>query len=268
MTIVNTVDKRNTEWRDNNIGSKLLGKMGWKEGSGIGLRNKNVTALRAVKRQVGLGIGAKRQSEAGPSESTGTFAAVLANLQSHHGGKSDGDDDEKKKKKKSKKDKKKKKKNQSKKGGLMLPQNKVLAGHSRKMREAKFGTKSQHDLACIFGNTDVVATAVGSFTPIAAPIQATTTTVLPSVAAVSSKKRSRNDDEDDEDDDDDDDDSPSSSSDADDADDNEKLLVTKKEEKEQKRAAKKQRKEEKKKQKKSSTLDDKKKKSKKSSKKI
>ena len=58
MTIVNTVDKRNTEWRDNNIGSKLLGKMGWKEGSGIGLRNKNVTALRAVIRQVGLGIGA------------------------------------------------------------------------------------------------------------------------------------------------------------------------------------------------------------------
>jgi len=273
MTIVNTVDKRNTEWRDNNIGSKLLGKMGWKEGSGIGLRNKNVTALRAVKRQVGLGIGAKRQSEAGPSESTGTFAAVLANLKSHHGGNSDEDEDDekKKKKKKSKKDKKKKKKNQSKKGGLMLPQNKVLAGHSRKMREAKFGTKSQHDLACIFGNTDVVATAVGSFTPIAAPIQATTK-VLPSVAAVSSKKRSRdNDDEDDEDDedDDDDDDSPSSSSsDADDADDNEELLVTKKEEKEQKRAAKKQRKEEKKKQKKSSTLDDKKKKSKKSSKKI
>ena len=262
MTIVNTVDKRNTEWRDNNIGSKLLGKMGWKEGSGIGLRNKNVTALRAVKRQVGLGIGAKRQSEAGPSESTGTFAAVLANLQSHHGGNSDNDDDDekKKKKKKSKKDKKKK----SKKGGLMLPQNKVLAGHSRKMREAKFGTKSQHDLACIFGNTDVVATAVGSFTPIAAPIQATTT-VLPS-AAVSSKKRSRDNDDDEEDEDD----SPSSSSsDADDADDNEELLVTKKEEKEQKRAAKKQRKEEKKKQKKSSTSsDDKKKKSKKSSKKI
>ena len=267
MTIVNTVDKRNTEWRDNNIGSKLLGKMGWKEGSGIGLRNKNVTALRAVKRQVGLGIGAKRQSEAGPSESTGTFAAVLANLKSHHGGNSDeDDDDEKKKKKKSKKDKKKKKKNQSKEGGLMLPQNKVLAGHSRKMREAKFGTKSQHDLACIFGNTDVVETAVGSFTPIAAPIQATTTKVLPSVAAVSSKKRSR--DNDDEDDDDDDDSPSSSSSDADDADDNEELLVTKKEEKEQKRAAKKQRKEEKKKQKKSSTLDDKKKKSKKSSKKI
>ena len=199
MTIVNTVDKRNTEWRDNNIGSKLLGKMGWKEGSGIGLRNKNVTALRAVKRQVGLGIGAKRQSEAGPSESTGTFAAVLANLQSHHGGNSE-DDDEKKKKKKSKKDKKKKKK-KSKKGGLMLPQNKVLAGHSRKMREAKFGTKSQHDLACIFGNTDVVETAVGSFTPIAAPIQATTTKVLPS-AAVSSKKRSRDNDEDDDEDDD------------------------------------------------------------------
>jgi hypothetical protein len=249
MTIVNTEDKRNTEWRDNNIGSKLLNKMGWKEGSGIGLRNKNVTALRAVKRQVGLGIGAKRQSEGGPSESTGTFAAVLANLKSHH-----GNDDDNDKKKKSKKDKKKSKKSSKKSGsGLMLPQNKVLAGHSRKMREAKFGIKSQHDLACIFGNTDVVETAAGSFTPISA-IQAK----VPS--ASSKKKRSRDDDDDDNEDGGD---SPSSS----DADDNEEL-TKKKEEKEQKRAAKKQRKEEKKKQKSISSSSDDKKKKKKSSKKI
>jgi hypothetical protein len=246
MTIVNTEDKRNTEWRDNNIGSKLLNKMGWKEGSGIGLRNKNVTALRAVKRQVGLGIGAKRQSEGGPSESTGTFAAVLANLKSHHGNSSD--DDKKKSSKKKKKDKEKK----SKKGGLMLPQNKVIAGHSRKMREAKFGIKSQHDLACIFGNTDVVATASGSFTPISA-IQA-------KAPSASSKKRSRDDD-----DDDDNSDQPSSS---DAADDDYKELLKKKEEKEQKRAAKKQRKEEKKKQKSISSSSDDKKKKKKSSKKI
>ena len=85
MTIVQTEDNRNQEWRNSNVGSKLLAKMGWTEGSGIGKRNVNTTALRAVKRQEGLGIGAKRQTEGGPSESTGTFAAVLANLKTHHG---------------------------------------------------------------------------------------------------------------------------------------------------------------------------------------
>mmetsp|Transcript_20515 Transcript_20515/g.22905 ORF Transcript_20515/g.22905 Transcript_20515/m.22905 type:complete len:202 (+) Transcript_20515:29-634(+) len=130
MSIVQTEDKRNIEWRysESNVGSKLLSKMGWKEGSGIGLRNKNVTALRAVKRMDGLGIGAKRQSEGGPSEVTGSFASVLAALHSHHppptsggGGNGDNDDvddhddDPKKKKKKEKKRKKAEKKKAEKK---------------------------------------------------------------------------------------------------------------------------------------------------------
>ena len=54
MTIVQTEDNRNQEWRNSNVGSKLLAKMGWTEGSGIGKRNVNTTALRAVKRQEGL----------------------------------------------------------------------------------------------------------------------------------------------------------------------------------------------------------------------
>jgi len=156
MTIVQTPDNRNLEWRKSNVGSKLLAKMGWTEGTGIGKRNLNSTALRAVKRQDGLGIGAKRQTEGGPSESTGNFASVLANLKAHHGTTND------KKKKKKQSSKKKAGKSKHSKKTLSLPSNKVVAGHARKMREAKFGAKSAQDLACIFGNTEVVATALGT----------------------------------------------------------------------------------------------------------
>jgi Pin2-interacting protein X1 len=167
MTIVATEDTRNQEWRKSNVGSKMLEKMGWTEGKGIGKRNVNKTSLRAVKRQDGLGIGAKRQSEGGPSESTGTFAAVLANLKAHHGNSnSNGDSTDKKSTKASKKEAKKAakfaaKKAARKKHKLSLPQNKVVAGYARKMRAAKFGVKSAQDLACIFGNTEVVSTALG-----------------------------------------------------------------------------------------------------------
>jgi Pin2-interacting protein X1 len=174
MTIVATEDTRNQEWRNSNVGSKMLEKMGWTEGKGIGKRNVNKTSLRAVKRQEGLGIGAKRQSEGGPSESTGTFAAVLANLKAHHNG-TNNDSAQKRtttttntkvSKKEAKKEAKKAaklaaKKAARKKHKLSLPQNKVLAGHARKMRAAKFGAKSAEDLACIFGNTEVVGTALG-----------------------------------------------------------------------------------------------------------
>lgn len=170
MTIVATEDTRNQEWRKSNVGSKMLEKMGWTEGKGIGKRNVNKTSLRAVKRQVGLGIGAKRQSEGGPSESTGTFAAVLANLKAHHGNNDSTATkttmNTKVSKKEAKKEAKKAaklavKKAARKKHKLSLPQNKVLAGHARKMRAAKFGAKSAEDLACIFGNTEIVGTALG-----------------------------------------------------------------------------------------------------------
>mmetsp|Transcript_8225 Transcript_8225/g.19843 ORF Transcript_8225/g.19843 Transcript_8225/m.19843 type:complete len:184 (+) Transcript_8225:64-615(+) len=134
MTIVATEDTRNVEWRKSNVGLKLLEKMGYKDGEGIGKRNQNNTSLRALKRKEGLGLGAKIQSEGGNSESSNHFSAVLSNLQAHH-------------EPTSKKSRKKRKK-------ITLPQNKVTAGHASKMREAKFGAKSAEDMACIFGNTD------------------------------------------------------------------------------------------------------------------
>ena len=162
MTIVQVEDTRNVEWRANNKGSALLQKMGWSEGKGIGKRNANTTALRAVKRQEGLGLGAKMEIEGGQSESTNTFAAVLKNLQDHHAV------DEKKRAKKEKKRAKKKK------ASLILPQNKVTAGHAQKMRQAKFGQKSADDLACIFGNKNAAAAMTMPTIPaVAAPVSET-----------------------------------------------------------------------------------------------
>ena len=150
MTIVAKEDNRNKEWRANNVGSKLLQKMGWKEGEGVGKRNKsNTTSLRALKRQEGLGLGAKKDSEGGNSESANHFASVLANLQAHHNPTTTTTTTTTKDKPP------KKKKSKTKKQKLTLPQNKVTAGHARKMRQAKFGKKSAEDMACIFGNKEV-----------------------------------------------------------------------------------------------------------------
>jgi Pin2-interacting protein X1 len=169
MTIVQVEDTRNVEWRANNKGSALLQKMGWTEGKGIGKRNANTTALRAVKRQEGLGLGAKLQTEGGQSESTNTFAEVLKNLQQHHGSRSEtgsvSSPGKKDKKEKSKKEKKSK--------GMVLPSNKVTAGHAQKMRLAKFGEKSADDLACIFRNKNVAAALTR---PVVAPVAAVSET--------------------------------------------------------------------------------------------
>jgi hypothetical protein len=148
MTIVATEDNRNIEWRKNNVGSALLQKMGWKEGQGIGKRgSSSTTALRALKRQDGLGLGAKMANEGGQSESSNHFSAVLANLQAQHEPSATSKKTRKKKKSKSA-------------GSLILPQNKVVAGHAQKRRDAKFGQKSAHDLACIFGNLGAVVEQV------------------------------------------------------------------------------------------------------------
>ena len=141
MTIVATDDTRNLEWRNSNVGSALLQKMGWKEGQGIGKRaNTNTTALRALRRQEGLGLGAKIENQGGDSDRSDPFTSVLKNLQAHHEplvGEQPS-----------------KSKSRSKEAQLTLAQNRVNAGYARKRREAKFGAKTAEDLACIFGDRD------------------------------------------------------------------------------------------------------------------
>lgn len=130
----------------------MLQKMGWKEGQAIGKRSSaNTNALRALRRQEGLGLGAKIESEGGSSERSDHFASVLQKLQTHH--------------KPSKK--KREAKSSSEKTKLTLAQNRVNAGHARKLREAKFGAKSAEDLACIFGNRDLKLNTE-TFTPVQA----------------------------------------------------------------------------------------------------
>ncbi|KAI2504213.1 glycine rich nucleic binding domain [Fragilaria crotonensis] len=159
MTIVASEDSRNLHWSKNSIGSKLLLKMGWTEGTGLGRdRQGTAVALRAVRKHdsdAGIGAthdGADVTGNHKWNQTTDTFANVLKTLKSQHSSMSvndndnsddGGNDDGSTKQKKLKKKKKKK---------LVLAQNKVNAGHSRKMREAKdLRNKSDADMAAIFG---------------------------------------------------------------------------------------------------------------------
>jgi Pin2-interacting protein X1 len=150
MTIISGGEVRNSEWANDTstFGQKMLLKMGWAKGKGLGKNQQGTqTNLRALKREDGLGIGASTDTlgEEGFSTTSRNFHGVLANLQDMHG---EGDEKKKKKSKKSKK----KKKSTGGSGGLTLSQNRVAAGHAKKMREAKdLSKKSTQDMAAIFG---------------------------------------------------------------------------------------------------------------------
>jgi Pin2-interacting protein X1 len=174
MTIVATQDTRNSEWASSSFGRKMLEKMGWK-GDGVGLgKNQQGTSthLRAVKRAESLGIGAETDAfgDSGWQQTNAAFHGVLANLKkeySSNNSTSDDADDSKEARKKRKKEEKKRKKKEEKRrakaaadggasndgrSGIRLAQNKVQAGHARKMREAKdIKNKSAADMAAIFG---------------------------------------------------------------------------------------------------------------------
>ena len=158
MTIVSGEDHRNSEWANNTsaFGQKMLLKMGWKKGNGLGKNQQGTnTNLRAVRRQESLGIGATTdtQGDEGFSETSKNFHGVLAQLQAAHGDSSSSSKSSKDKKKKKKSEKKSSKKELNRKdSGLTLSSKRVTAGHARKMREAKdLNSKSKEDMAAIFG---------------------------------------------------------------------------------------------------------------------
>lgn len=170
MTIVAATDTRNSQWaQSDSFGKKMLQKMGWK-GDGLGKNQQGTSQnLRAVRRAESLGIGAQNDSfgEAGWAETSRGFHGVLAKLKAEHGGGSDGDDSKEARKKRRKEEKKRKKREEKRRAkeaasregssgssddGIRLPQNKVLAGHARKWRQAKdLKSKSAEDMAAIFG---------------------------------------------------------------------------------------------------------------------
>ncbi len=183
MTIVASEDGRNAAWASDKsgFGHKMLAKMGWSEGKGLGKNKQGQTHnLRAIRREESLGIGASTDTHGseGFSQTSANFHGVLAKLNAEHGsGSSSGassDEDSgsasgRNSSKKSKKEKKKKKSKSSKKAKkaekktkhrgkrdkdnkITLAQNRVAAGHARKMRDAKdLSSKSAADMAAIFG---------------------------------------------------------------------------------------------------------------------
>lgn len=191
MTIVASEDSRNAAWASDKsgFGHKMLAKMGWSEGKGLGKNKQGQTHnLRAIRREDSLGIGASTDTHGseGFSQTSSNFHGVLAKLNAEHGSGSgsnsssdngaSSDEDSgsasgRSSSKKSKKDKKKKSKSSSKKAkkaekktkhrgkrdkdskmSITLAQNRVAAGHARKMRDAKdLSSKSDADMAAIFG---------------------------------------------------------------------------------------------------------------------
>ena len=191
MTIVASEDSRNAAWASDKsgFGHKMLAKMGWSEGKGLGKNKQGQTHnLRAIRREESLGIGASTDTHGseGFSQTSSNFHGVLAKLNAEHGSGSgsgsssdngaSSDEDSgsasgRSSTKKSKKEKKKKSKSSSKKAkkaekktkhrgkrdkdskiSITLAQNRVAAGHARKMRDAKdLSSKSDADMAAIFG---------------------------------------------------------------------------------------------------------------------
>merc|ERR1712232_29345 len=90
----------------------------------------------------GIGVSIDNTGSNGWGKTNTNFQSLLNSLQQNHiPNNSDNDNDDKKKKRKRKTD-------------LILAQNKVTAGHSKKWRNAKdLSTKSREDIAAIFGTT-------------------------------------------------------------------------------------------------------------------
>jgi G-patch domain len=186
-------DRRNLDWKTNNVGSKLLAKMGWKDGQGVGKRCRDdedddekkmisTEGIRVKRRQANLGLGATTNHSAVLGTVSGSnhaedFAQALVEFQKIHGGSGDDDNDktndddddgsmtsqekqeDKKKKSKDKKKKKEKKKENAKDKDQKKKKTKdLIVLPTNKMthsatRQAKFQEKTRDDLKCIFAGS-------------------------------------------------------------------------------------------------------------------
>eukprot|EP01083_Nonionella_stella_P256440 878945_1 len=163
------VDTRNLEWKSNNIGSKLLSKMGWKEGQGIGKRRKvraeeegetSTEGLRVKRRAEGLGLGASANAAASYNRNTShvsEFHNLLNDLNDLHNNNSDDNEDNNKKSKKKKNKKKLRRSSTSSSTGSSVVAFATNKSTNSKVRKAKFQEKSADDYKSIFGGADVYA---------------------------------------------------------------------------------------------------------------
>lgn len=166
-TKAETPDTRNLEWRENNVGSALLQKMGWKQGQALGSKHRKRNeedvsgeGLRITKRRAGLGLGGDEVANNAESTSHASFSQLLVSLKQQHPGGGSADGSSKKKRKSgSDDDKSSKKKKKKSKKETVFASNKIT---NSRVRQSKFTTKSAEEMACIFGeefsSAEIIAT--------------------------------------------------------------------------------------------------------------
>ncbi|KAH9249827.1 hypothetical protein BASA81_012422 [Batrachochytrium salamandrivorans] len=74
---------RNQEWLEKGLGKKMLMKLGWKEGEGLGAEGKGRTVNVAVEKnmeQTGLGFKRTAEEDAGSVKQIATFNTILTSL--------------------------------------------------------------------------------------------------------------------------------------------------------------------------------------------
>jgi hypothetical protein len=170
-------DTKNLHWRSNNVGLKLLEKLGWKEGQAVGKRQRqdmsadndtntetvavSSEGLRVVKRSTGLGLGASSRAESlASSHHVQHFSNLLEQLKEHHPPTASSE------KESSKKSRKKAKTTTTySTTGVVLPTNKTT---HHKIRAAKFSARTADDMKCIFGGASDCTSASTAFTSIEA----------------------------------------------------------------------------------------------------
>lgn len=162
-------DTRNLEWKNNNIGSKLLNSMGWKDGMAVGKNKKTTTiveeennnqqqsdfsteGIRVTKRQDGLGLGATSNvigEVSNRHNHVADFASILSSLQQHHPVNNNNEESNDLKKKKKKRKKNNDSNNELTSKSIQYSTNRMT---NMKVRRSKFTPKSEHDMKCIFGH--------------------------------------------------------------------------------------------------------------------
>lgn len=74
---------RNQEWLEKGLGKKMLLKLGWKEGEGLGAEGQGRTVNVAVEKnmeQTGLGFKRTAEEDAGSVKQIATFNTLLTSL--------------------------------------------------------------------------------------------------------------------------------------------------------------------------------------------